>query len=231
MLFSSSNSVLRRIILSVAILTLLTLGVVVQAQDADISGTLDVQGFGGETGDEIATTRVAHFKELYPDVTVNFTEGALDEQQFLTSVASGNPPDLVSLNRVQIGTYATRGALMPLTECIESHGIDMSQYRQTAVDEVTVNGEVYGIPEFFNNLMLIVNTKALEDAGMTLEDIDTSDWESIRQLSQALTVGSGDEITRIGFDPKLPEFLPLWVQANGGQMISDDGRTAMLNSP
>ena len=35
----------------------------------------------------------------------------------------------------------------------------------------------------------------------------------------------------MGFNSKLPEFLPLWVRANGGQMLSDDGRTAMLNSP
>lgn len=198
------------------------------AQD-EIGGTLTTMGFG--LGDEIATERVAHFQELYPNVELEFTEGALDEQQFLTAVASGNPPDLVYMGREVLSTYAVRGALTPLTECIANQEIDLSQYRPVAVEQVTVNDTVYGIPEFFNNIMLIINTKALEDAGLTLDDVDTSDWERLSELNDALTVGSGNNLTRIGFDPKLPEFLPLWAEANGVSLISEDGRTAQLNDP
>src|SRR5690606_1525120 len=68
-------------------------------------------------------------------------------------------------------------------------------------------------------------------AGLTVEDVDTSDWEAIAALNEQLTTVDGSNVTRIGFDPKLPEFFPLWVRANGGQLVSDDGRTAMLNSP
>lgn len=201
----------------------------VQAQDGEIGGTLTNLGFG--LGDEIATERVALFEELYPEVELQFTEGALDEQQFLTAVASGNPPDLVYMGREVLSTYAVRGALMPLTECIAEQEIDMSQYRPAAVEQVTVNGEVYGLPEFFNNIMLMVNTAALEEVGLTVEDIDTNDWERLAELNEMLTVGSGNNLERIGFDPKLPEFLPLWAEANGVSLISEDGRTAQLNDP
>jgi multiple sugar transport system substrate-binding protein len=200
----------------------------VLAQDAEITGTVNVMGFG--TGDEIATERVALFEETYPGVEVTFTEGALDEQQFLTSVASGNPPDAVYIDRALLSTYAVRGALQPLTACIDQAGIDMSIFRPAAVEQVTVDGEIYGIPDFYNNIFVMVNTKALDDAGLTLEDVNTSDWEALSALNDALTVNDG-EVTRIGFDPKLPEFFPLWVEANGSQILSDDGRTAMLNTP
>jgi multiple sugar transport system substrate-binding protein len=215
------------------ILFALTLGIlatVVSAQD-DVSGALSVVGFNGETGDEIATTRVGVFKEAYPNVEVTFTEGGLDEQQFLTSVASGTPPDLVYIDRAVLSTYAARGALQPLTECIANMEIDMSQYREAAVNQVTVNGEVYGIPEFYNNIMLFINNAALAEAGLTADDVDTSDWDSIATLNTALTKMDGDTLTRIGFDPKLPEFLPLWAMANGVALLSDDGRTAQLNDP
>lgn len=218
-----------RLIWSVVMVLLLALLVGVTSAQEEIGGTLTNLGFG--MGDEIATERVAHFQELYPDVELQFTEGALDEQQFLTAVASGNPPDLVYMGREVLSTYAVRGALTPLTDCIAKHEIDLSQYRQVAVDQVTVNDVVYGIPEFFNNIMLMINTKSLEDAGMTLDDVDTSDWEKLAALNDALTVGTGNELTRIGFDPKLPEFLPLWAKANGAALISDDGRTAQLNDP
>lgn len=219
----------RLMLLVFSIVLALVVGMV-SAQD-DVSGTLSVVGFNGETGDEIATTRVGVFREAYPNVEVTFTEGGLDEQQFLTSVASGTPSDLVYLDRAKLSTYAIRGALQPLTSCIDNMGIDMSQYREAAVNEVTVNDVVYGIPEFYNNIMLIINNKALADAGLTIDDVDTSDWDSIVTLNEALTRMEDGAVTRIGFDPKLPEFLPLWAMANGASLLSEDGRTAQLNDP
>jgi multiple sugar transport system substrate-binding protein len=201
----------------------------VSAQE-DVSGSLDIMGFG--LGDEIATVRVDTVQAAYPNLTLNFTEGGLDEQQFLTSVAGGDPPDLVYMGRDVLSTYAVRGALMPLTECIANHEIDMSQYREVAVEQVTVSGEVYGIPEFYNNLMLFINNQALVDAGLTPADVNTADWDSIRELNDALTrLDDSGAVTRIGFDPKLPEFLPLWAMANGAALLSEDGRTAQLNDP
>jgi len=200
----------------------------VLAQD-DLSGEITVLGFG--LGDEIATVRHELFLEQNPNVTVTPVEGALDEQQFLTSVASGSPPDVVNMDRGNIGTYAARGALMPLTECIEEQGINMEDFRQSAVDQVTVNGEVYGLPQFNSVRVLMINTAAVEEAGLTVEDINTSDWEALNEVNEALTRVEDGTLTRIGFDPKIPEFLPLWVAANGGMMLSEDGRTAMLNSP
>jgi multiple sugar transport system substrate-binding protein len=226
---SMSKKILRPAAVALTLLAALgPMNSLLHAQD-EISGSLTVVGFG--MGDEIATERVDYFKEKYPGVEVTFTEGALDEQQFLTSVASGNPPDLVNMGREVLSTYAGRGALMPLTECVATQEIDLAQYRQVAVQQVTVDDVVYGVPEFFNSIMLMINTKALEDAGLTLEDVDTSDWEALSALNDKLTVGTGNDLTRIGFDPKLPEFLPLWAEANGVSLISEDGRTAQLNDP
>ncbi|HEX7001351.1 MAG TPA: extracellular solute-binding protein [Trueperaceae bacterium] len=199
------------------------------AQGMDASGDLRVLGFG--LPDEIATVRVDTFEAAYPDVNLEITEGAIDQQQLLTAIASGRPPDVVYLNRDDLSTYATRGALQPLDQCIEQAGIDMSQFRPAATQPVTIDGTVYGIPEFNNVILMIINTAALEEAGLTLEDVDTSDWDAIAALNEQLTTVDGSNVTRIGFDPKLPEFFPLWVRANGGQLVSDDGRTAMLNSP
>lgn len=202
-----------------------------QEAGGEASGTLEILAFNGETGDDIATNRVAFFRNLYPDVELAFTEGGLDEQQFLTAVASGTPPDLVYVNRDFVGTYASRGALMPLTTCIDEHGLDMSQYYESAVSQVTLDGTTYGVPEFYNFTVVIANEAALDEAGLTMEDLDTSDWDAIAAANDALTRVEDGQVTRIGFDPKLPEFLPLWAMANGVELISADGRTAQLNSP
>lgn len=194
-----------------------------------VSGDLNILGFG--QGDEVATVRFNRFLELYPDVNVNAPEGSLEQQQFLTAVASGNPPDLIYTGRDVLSTYAARGALMPLEDCVANFGIDLSQYRPSAVEQVTVDGTLYGIPEFFNVILMLMDDDVLAEVGLTPEDIDTSDWDQIAAVNEQMTAYDGDTLTRIGFDPKLPEFFPLWVRANGGQLISDDGRTAMLNTP
>jgi multiple sugar transport system substrate-binding protein len=195
----------------------------------EISGTLSTFGFS--LPDEIATTRVDTFKKAYPKVQVKITEGGFDEQQFLSAVASGNPPDLVYLDREIIGTYAARGAIQALDDCVSSAKIDMGQYRPAAVQQVTVDGKVYGIPEFYSVRVMMINNQAVKEAGMTPADVTTNDWSKLAPMAQKLTVTKGDKLQRIGFDPKIPEFLPMWVKANGGAMLSDDGKTAQLNDP
>src|SRR5207244_10256655 len=108
---------------------------------------LTIMGFG-TNGDDVAMTRF-HLAEKAVGGSVSAPNGGFDDQQFLAAVASGNPPDLVYLDRAKVGTYAAKGAFVPLTSCIKGQHIVMSQYRQPAVREVTYKGKVYGIPEFY----------------------------------------------------------------------------------
>ena len=181
--------------------------------------------------DEIAYTRYNVFAEQYPDVTVSFTEADFDPQTFLTAVAAGNPPDVVRISRDILGTFIAEGALEPLDTCIADRGIDMSQFYPSAVGQVTSGGSVYGIPEFYDSRIIFINDSVIEEAGLTPEDIDTSDWEALSAVNEQLMSVDGGTISRLGFDPKLPEFLPLWAYANGAKLVSDDGLTSQLDDP
>jgi multiple sugar transport system substrate-binding protein len=184
---------------------------------------LSIMGFG--TGDEIAQTRAAIARKAAAPAKVKNPSGAFNDQQFLATVAAGNVPDLIYLDRQKVGTYAARGALQPVDVC----GIDMSAYRKPAVDEVTFDGEPYGIPEFYDNRTLIVNDAVTAKAGVS--SVSTTDWAKLKSQAKKLAVVSGNTMTRIGFDPKLPEFFPLWAKANGVDLLSKDGRTAHLDDP
>jgi len=197
--------------------------------DAELSGELSTMGFAG--GDEIGEVRWDAAVAALPDVDVNRIEGSLDIQQFLSAVAAGDPPDLVYANRDQIGTFASRGAVIPLDSCIEGEGIDVEQYREPALDQVTFTGSVYGIPEFNTVQITMANADVLAAAGLTLDDVNGSDWEAIRAATEATTVGGAGDLSVIGFDSKLPEFLPLWAKSNGVDLLSEDGRTANLDDP
>jgi multiple sugar transport system substrate-binding protein len=107
----------------------------------------------------------------------------------------------------------------------------MSQYYESAVANVTFDGSVYAIPETYDVRIILINDSVLEEVGLTPEDIDTSDWDALTEVNNQLMANDGDTISRLGFDPKLPEFLPLWAYANGATLVSDDGLTSQLEDP
>jgi multiple sugar transport system substrate-binding protein len=196
------------------------------------SGTLTTMGFG--LGDAIATSRIDDArKALSPKgLELQINEGAFDEQQFLSAVAAGDPPDVVNMDRSLIGGYAARGALLPLTDCLREEHIDLDQYQDSAIQETTLRGAVYGMPDSFDNRILLMDSSVLKKAGdgASESDVDTSDREGLRKLTAKLQQRQGRKLTRIGFDPKIPEFFPMWVRASGGSLLSPDGRTARLNT-
>ena len=186
---------------------------------------------GEGAADEIAVTRYNVFAEQYPDVAMEFTEADFNAQAFLTAVAAGSPPDVVRMDRAIVGTYVAQGALEPLTTCISTFGIDMAQYREPAVAALTIDGEVYGVPEFYDSRIILTNDSVLEEVSLTPEDINTADWDALKAANEKLLKKDGNRPSRIGFDPKLPEFLPLWAKANGADIISADGKTSQLEDP
>jgi multiple sugar transport system substrate-binding protein len=192
------------------------------------AGTLNIMGFG--TGDDVAESRAAIATKAVGG-SVNRPSGGFNDQQFLAAVASGNSPDIVYLSRDKVGTYAAKGAFLPLTSCIKSQKINMKQYRIPAVNELTYKGKVYGIPEFYDVRTILVDNNVLDMAGVKLSGLDTSNWPRLLATAKKLVKIDNGKVTRIGFDPKIPEFFPLWAKANGVDILSKDGLTPHLNDP
>jgi multiple sugar transport system substrate-binding protein len=190
---------------------------------------LSIMGFG-TNGDDVAKTRYA-LAEKAVGGSVDAPNGAFDDQQFLAAVAARDVPDLVYFGRDKVGTYAARGALVPLTSCIKSHKINTKQYRKAALSEVSYKGKIYAIPEFYDVRTIIVNLDVLDKAKVKLADLNTKNWPRLKTAAKKLSAVSGGKVSRIGFDPKLPEFFPLWAKANGVEILSKDGLHPHLNDP
>jgi multiple sugar transport system substrate-binding protein len=107
----------------------------------------------------------------------------------------------------------------------------MANFREGAVTQVTLDGEVYGIPEFFNTVTVVVNNEVTTEANVDPTTLDMSNWDAIRDANAKMLKKDGNDITRLGFDPKLPEFLPLWAKINGVDILSADGKTSNLDDP
>ncbi|WP_079193070.1 extracellular solute-binding protein [Streptomyces sp. CB02460] len=195
------------------------------------SDTFTTMGFG--LGDALAADRLDTARTALKarGLTVKVNEGAFDEQQFLSAVAAGDPPDVVDMDRTLIGGYAARGALLPLTDCLAREHIDTGDYYPNAIAEGSLDRVVYALPDSYDSRLLLTNDRVLHQAGTEAAQVDTGDWAGLKKLAGTVARHNDGKLTRIGFDPKIPEFFPLWAKANGADLISADGRTAELDDP
>lgn len=192
--------------------------------------TLNIMGFG-TNGDDVAKSRFAIAQQAIAPDTVSAPNGGFNDQQFLAAVASGNPPDLVYMDRAKVGTYAADGALQPLTSCISSQKIPIKDYRPAALSQVTYKGKIYGIPEFFDVRTIIADYDVMKSSGVTLAQMNTAKPATLKAAALKMYQHNGSQVTRIGFDPKLPEFFPLWAKVFGVDILSPNGLVPHLNDP
>jgi multiple sugar transport system substrate-binding protein len=196
----------------------------------EASGDIFAFGVSYETSDEIAQGRVDLFSEQFPDVDVEFSESGFDSQGFLTALQSDDPPDVVRIPRTRLGTYVARGVIEPLDDCVSRAGVDMSLYREAAVQQVTIDGSIYAMPEFFWVSNWLIDNELFEQADLDPANWDVSNWDEIASANQALL---DQTETLVGVDPKVSDGdrFPMWVWAAGGAMLNEDGTESLLDTP
>ena len=64
--------------------------------------------------------------------------------------------------RPRVALYAAKGVLQPMDSCVADV---KNQYRVGAIKAMTYGGHIYGLPEFTNQMTLIVNQSAFKDCG------------------------------------------------------------------
>lgn len=133
-------------------------------------------------------------------------------KQTLTSMAGGNPPDMVCLMGKMSDDVVKQGGLLDITDAVYgSAGIDMQKWwLPEPLQAYTWNGKIYGVPVEGNaHSAVSVRVDLLEKAGSAVDGLwpgaePESAWpakgvyfESLEQmfkLAQALTEKSGDKI-------------------------------------
>lgn len=192
--------------------------------------TLRVWGYGLD--DTRAQARLATFQEANATIAIEPVGGSLNTQQLLTAVASGDPPEVVNVNRSQTGSWAGRNAIDPIDDLITRDEFDLGQYYPFTIEQVTYGGQVYGLPQFVNVDLLFMNLDALAEAGVDPDEVNPADWSQLQLLGEQLHKIENNQVTRTGFDTKVQDGrLWLWSWANGVNLMSDDGETPQFNDP
>jgi multiple sugar transport system substrate-binding protein len=218
----------RFLLLVVALTAAVVAGTAGAKTDRIAAGTLNIYGYG--PGDDIQENRAVYAASQLSGTTINRPAGDFSDQVFLTQLASGSVPDLVRMPRASVALYAAKGVLQPMDSCVAPV---KSQYRVGAMKSMTYAGKVYGLPEFTNQITMIVNQSAFKAAGVPISDAQTANKKQLLATAKKLTkFDASGNLTRIGFDPKIDADwgLPLWTKWFGKDIISKDGLKAQLNT-
>src|SRR5215210_2897355 len=192
------------------------------------SGALAAWGF--ENADEVGTSRLDYAKGKLPGVTIKIDETAFDAQKFTTRAAAGNVPDVVQMDRQFVATYAAKGLIKPLDGCYQAYKIDpRTQYYPSVVDDVTLDGKVWAVPQFYQPPALILNKRVMDKAGVTAAEMDTSKPDAMLAAVAKMYKASGSNPKTLCFDPQATGQTGLWMLGFGGQLIGQDGAPALDN--
>jgi multiple sugar transport system substrate-binding protein len=128
------------------------------------------------------------------------------------------------MDRQFVATYAAQGLIAPLEDCFALYDLDPDSYwYPQVVDDVTYDGAVYAVPQFYQPPAILMNARVMNETGVTEEQLDTSNQDEFLAAVEKMTVMDGDNPSRLGFDPQGVSKAGLWMLSFGGQTIDDDG--------
>ena len=192
----------------------------------EVSGSLKISGFN--PSDEVGKSREEYAKQQLAGVTIELDTTSFDPQKFAAQAASGNVPDLLQMDRSVVATLADKDLIVPMDECYAVHGVTPDQqYYPSTIGDVTYDGKVYAVPQFFQPLALMVNKRVLEKAGVSLDELDTSKPDQIVAVAEKLPQQKGGNPSVLGFDPDLPGSAYMWFEVFGGGTNDDTGKPTL----
>jgi multiple sugar transport system substrate-binding protein len=176
----------------------------------------------------LVTELVAKFEKENPGVKVEVTDltWADGHEKITVAFSAGQPPDVLELGSDWIYEYASNRLLFDLTQKAESLKKDLAFWQPAVLD-----GKTYAVPWILGTRLMFYNFDLLNKAGFY--DVPVK-WDELAKLNKELAK----------FKPKIygfganaserhrlyKKFLPfLW--SAGGEILSGDGKTCLLNSP
>ena len=225
-----------------SLLVALCLWLAVAASDAQETPRTKLIVWGLQSGKETAglDEQVAEFERRNPDIKVSLLSmgaGAMNPQKLLTSIVGHVPPDVISQDRFTIGDWASRDTFQALDEFLakekaDPNGIHANNYYPAAWNEALYKGHVYAIPTGIDDRLLFYNRALFREVGLD-PNHPPQTWDELKDYAKRLTKYNTDgTFQRIGFIPNYGNsWLYLYSWQNGGEFLSQDGRTCTLAAP
>ena len=172
----------------------------------------------------------AEFEAEHPNIKVTFQDVPAEESEkkLTTQVAGGNPPDAAYVDASNIATFAPRKALVDLESYMgRSETSKPGDFVDAFKAQATVDGKMYGLPFDGETTGLFYRKDLFAAAGIT-EPPKT--WDEFTAAAQKLTDPAKKQYGFQVFAPEAEYYFYPWLWQNGGDLLSPDEKTFLLNN-
>jgi ABC-type glycerol-3-phosphate transport system substrate-binding protein len=159
------------------------------------------------------------------------------QNRALAAIRSGSPPELMEIQSGWNVPYAASGGLMALDEVVTANNIALNDFLPAPLGTARYDNKLMGLPYRCEAHGLIYSKGAFREAGLDPEK-PPQDWNEQVDMAKRLTrrTGAGQQMYGMGIcgggevGNMIFRSMPqIW--SNGGSVISDDLRRAVVNEP
>lgn len=214
----------------------LTLSRFFGACEDDYGDFTDIEAASGECG--IITTLINNFNATNEDgitIEVQGVEWGSYYDQLNATFAGGDAPDIAVMHRTRLLDYAARQLVVPLGDAFAEGGIDVADFAGPALQAVSVDDMVYGLPFDLHTLLWHVNADLLAEAGLIDEDgnimLPSSPEELLEHAAMVKEATGADYVAMDATQFPLgvrAVFAMVWQQE--GDLLNEDRSAADINS-
>jgi len=162
--------------------------------------------------------QLAAFEAAHPEITVKLVRDNDSSyyDKLVTQITAGRGPDVARVEPPKAAQYIASGWTVPLGDAVSA-----DEYFPSTLDGLTKDGELHGVPQDLSALALYYRTDLVPQPPTT--------WDELKTTAAALTSGDSYGIGLFGGWGAF-EFYP-WLWQSGADVLSEDGTTAVFNSP
>ena len=134
----------------------------------------------------------------------------------LRAFATGQAPDVISLDNPDFALFSSRGAMLDITDRVaKSDVIDTSVFYEGPLASASWDGKLYGVPKATNTIALFYNKDLLTKAGVEPPKTWDELLEAARKLNDPANNVYGITWSARANEEGTFQFLP-WIQMGGG---------------
>lgn len=179
--------------------------------------------WGADERAEMTNAAIAAFEEAHPDISVEgeYVEWSAYWDRLATGVAANDAPDILMQEERFLREYATRGALLDLSEHEDT--IDLSQMDPLVLDSGRVDDGLYGLASGVNVYSVLADPQAFADAGVEMPDDTTWTWDDYARISAEISKASGGKVFGTTDYGGNEAGFKIWARQRGEGLYNQEG--------
>lgn len=175
--------------------------------------------FMGDGNEQVQPILDAFTDETGITVNVQSIPWSAAHDRLLTSVASGEGPDVVQMGTTWMAEFVDAGALMDISEYTESsEDLNPDNFFEGNVATTQIDGATYAIPWYTETRALYYRTDLLEEVGYS-EAPKT--WEELKDAATKLSE-RGDNMYGFNVDSADQTFAMMFARQNGSELLNEN---------